>query len=108
MSDALLRRTIRRCTAFVLIVLGAIAVELASIEYPDGGNVVGGAAMFGSALYLALSALEEIDDRDELPGRTPETGDDGSDDDSAGDGDGSNDDAGGDGPSSASMPPFGD
>jgi|GEM_PF-2964650 len=108
MSDALLRRTIRRCTALVLIVLGAIAVELASIEYPDGGNVVGGAAMFGSALYLALSAMDEMAEREEFHDRTAGTGDDGSDDDSAGDDDGSNDDASGDGPPSASMPPFGD
>lgn len=67
MSDVNLRRTIRRCTALLLIVLGSIAVEVASIEYSDGGEFVGFVAMGGAVLYLVVSAfvsLAEPPDRD--------------------------------------------
>lgn len=108
MSDALIRRTIRRCTAALSIVLGAIAVELASIEYPDGGNLVGGTAMAVGVLYLAASAIAAMSEGDASHGGTPETGDDGSDGDSLGADDSSNDETGSGASPRASMPPFGD
>ena len=65
MSDPMLRRTIRRCTGLLLVVLGAIAVELASLEYPDGGYLVGGGAIVTGGVYLLGSAFAAITERDE-------------------------------------------
>lgn len=74
MSDPLLRRTVRRCTALLLVVLGAIAVELASIEYPDGGNLVGGGAIVVGAVYLLGSGFVGIAAPDEDGDESSATG----------------------------------
>lgn len=68
MSLSALRRTIRRCTAALLVVLGAIAIEVASLEYPDGGNLVGGGAILAGAAYLLISGFVGFVAPDDEPG----------------------------------------
>ena len=119
MSDALLRRTIRRCTALLLIVLGTIAVEVASLEYPDGGNLVGGGAIVAGAAYLGWSVFIAISspvDSGDQAGENgagddddgPSGGDDENDSGEAG-ADSERDDGDGDGgPPGVTPPPFAD
>lgn len=63
MSDAPLRRTIRRCTACLSVVLGAVAVDVAAMDYSGVGRSIGWTAVLGGGLYLLASALVELDRR---------------------------------------------
>ena len=79
MTDPLLRRTVRRCTALLLVVLGAISIEVATLEYPDGGVLVGAGAIVCGGVYLlgsAFAALVAPDETDADGGGPRRTGPD--------------------------------
>jgi hypothetical protein len=52
-----LRRTIRRCTALLLVVLGVVAVDVARMAGYGIGEPFGMAVFLGALAYLVVSGL---------------------------------------------------